>query len=250
MDRCIKFIKYLLKVRVFYTAYFNLRYLPLKQGIKIPIVFFHRARMIISNGGKIYISPNMKGRILIGGYQLSFAHGTEFTTIRNKGGKIYFHEGTIWIQSGNIWYVSGEVHLWGDNMFGNNTQVSCYKKIDVQVKVRIAHQCQLRDSNFHYLRDTITGQINPISTPVNIGTCCWIGNRTTIMPGTVLPNYTIVGSNSLLNKDYSKIISSYSLIAGMPAKFIRGNIERVSFVDIALEKKLYVEEFSVYFNKI
>lgn len=66
----------------------------------------------------------------------------------------------------------------------------------------------------------------PISKPISIGNFSWIGNRTTIGPGSILPDYTIVASNSLVNKDFS-ILNPYSTIGGIPAKFIREGWTRV-----------------------
>lgn len=235
-------IRLLPKIRICYTLFFCFRHFPFKQACRIPILFYRRARIDMDKEAKIVLGPEFTGRIRIGNYQLSFAHGKEYTVITNRG-TLFFYGGAVLIQAGNVWYVQGEVHLGRDIWFGVDTQLSCYKRIEVKSTNRIAHQCQVRDCNFHYLRDRNTGNINPLASPIKIGTCCWVGNRTTIMPGTILPDYTIVGSNSLLNKDYSKILSPYSLLAGMPAKFVRDGIERVSFVDLQLEARLKAREF-------
>jgi len=69
-----------------------------------------------------------------------------------------------------------------------------------------------------------------LTKPVKIGDYCWIGNRSTIMPGTVLPERVIVAANSLLNKDYiEKGILPFSVIGGMPAKLLNTDIERTDF---------------------
>lgn len=59
-----------------------------------------------------------------------------------------------------------------------------------------------------------------------IGNYCWIGNRCTISPGTILPDYTTVTSNSVVNKDFSSL-PAYPTIGGVPAKFIREGWTRV-----------------------
>ena len=51
------------------------------------------------------------------------------------------------------------------------------------------------------------------------------------MPGTKLPDRVIVTSNSLLNKDYTSSIPSYSLIGGIPAKLLRTNVRRIYELD-------------------
>lgn len=243
MKNSNKIIDMILRVRILYSIYFCFRYLPFRQAVKIPILFFSRARIKMIGNARIIVGCNAGGRITIGEHQLNFAHGKEYTTIINRG-TIYFHDGLVSIQAGGVWYISGEIHMHRDVRIGVNTQVSCYKKIEIFGTSRIAHECQIRDTNFHHLRDMITGEVKPLSNSIKIGGGCWVGNRTTIMPGTILPEYTIVGSNSLLNKDYSKSFGTHSLIAGSPAKFIKGNIERLSFVDKKLCVELTKREFS------
>jgi acetyltransferase-like isoleucine patch superfamily enzyme len=55
------------------------------------------------------------------------------------------------------------------------------------------------------------------------------------MKGTITPDFLIVGSNSLLNKDYTKTIEPYSIIGGAPAKFIKKGYERI--FDLNIEQK-------------
>lgn len=239
----ISFVKFF-RIRKLYSLYFCFRYLPFYQAIHMPIVFYKRAKIIMYKNAKIVINDTTIGRVYLGDYQMNFAHGKEYTTINNKG-IVYFYKGGIRIQSGGIWYVVGQVHIHGNGvLFGNNTRLNCFNRIEIGSKTQITHECQIMDTNFHFIRDLNTGNIPPVSSPVIIGKCCWIGNRTTINKGTIIPDYTIVGSNSLLNKDYTKSIPSNCLIAGQPAKLIKQNLERVSFVNSILEEKLHLKEFS------
>jgi acetyltransferase-like isoleucine patch superfamily enzyme len=73
--------------------------------------------------------------------------------------------------------------------------------------------------------DTSTGERYKITQPVVIGNYNYIGTRVSIMPGTQTPNYCTVASNSLCNKDFSKLEENI-LLAGMPAKLIRNTISR------------------------
>lgn len=74
--------------------------------------------------------------------------------------------------------------------------------------------------------DIENANINPLTKEVVIGDHVWIGNRTTISRGTVLPDDSIVASNSLVNKDYSSE-GSFCMFAGMPAKVVKRNIKRI-----------------------
>ena len=84
-----------------------------------------------------------------------------------------------------------------------------------------------------------------MSRPIIIGNNCWIGNRTTINPGTIIPDFTIVTSNSLVNKDYSDI-DPYTLIGGLPCKVIKSGIVRVW--DRKIEHDYKLKEFEWYRN--
>jgi acetyltransferase-like isoleucine patch superfamily enzyme len=65
-----------------------------------------------------------------------------------------------------------------------------------------------------------------MESPIVIGNNVWIGNRTTVTPGTIIPNYCIVSSNSLCNKDYSYIPPD-SIIGGIPAKLLKTGYRRI-----------------------
>lgn len=56
------------------------------------------------------------------------------------------------------------------------------------------------------------------SAPVTIGAFCFIGTDVVILGGSALPDYTVLGAKSLLNKAYEE---TYTLYAGQPAKPIK-----------------------------
>lgn len=51
-----------------------------------------------------------------------------------------------------------------------------------------------------------------------IGDNCWIGMNSTILPGVVLGNHTIVGAGSVVTKSFTE---GHCVIAGNPAKIIK-----------------------------
>lgn len=56
------------------------------------------------------------------------------------------------------------------------------------------------------------------SEPLSIGDYCFVSTNVVILGGSILPNYSVLGANSLLNKVY---IDSYTLYAGSPAVVIK-----------------------------
>jgi acetyltransferase-like isoleucine patch superfamily enzyme len=54
--------------------------------------------------------------------------------------------------------------------------------------------------------------------PVSIGEYCFVGAACVLLPGAALPDYSVLGANSLLNKSYTEI---YCLYAGSPARLMK-----------------------------
>jgi len=107
----------------------------------------------------------------------------------------------------------------------------------IGLNTRLSWECQVFDSNFHYLVDN-NGYTTKCLGEVIIGENVWIGNKVTINKGTVLPNKTIVGSGSFVNKDFSQY-GEGCIVAGMPAKFIKSGYRRLFNYD----KQTEVDEF-------
>ena len=104
--------------------------------------------------------------------------------------------------------------------------IGCYTRIDIGEQSWVVHRCQLLDANYHYIANFKKGIIPKWAKPISIGKGCWICNSTTVTGGAVIPDFTIVASNSLVNKDFSNIEQS-SMIGGCPAKYLATGFRRV-----------------------
>ena len=62
--------------------------------------------------------------------------------------------------------------------------------------------------------------------PITIGHHCFVGTRSIILPGSVLPNQSVLGAGAVLNKKFEE---SMSLYAGVPAKFVKKNNPEYKF---------------------
>lgn len=214
--------------RVLYSIMFNFRHLPLRQAKKFPIVFYKHAYGKVTNGGKIILSDNVirqKKKIFIGFPSEDFEYQCEKTVFNIEYGTVYFNGGFC-ARRGAIMDVKGEAIFEDDVLFGPRCRVRIHNKGYFGKSIRVAHETQVFDTNFHFMEKIDAPGYYPISKPISIGNFSWIGNRCTVGPGSKLPDYTIVASNSLVNKDFSSL-NNYSIIGGIPAKFIREGWTRV-----------------------
>ena len=88
---------------------------------------------------------------------------------------------------------------------GQHTKIICYKKIVIGHQSLISWDCTLMDSDAHPFYDLEQQRLISNSESIVIGCRTFIGQRSTILKGAFLPNYSSLASNSLLNKDGGSI---------------------------------------------
>lgn len=233
----LKSIRALLKTNLPKTLWFNFKMLPFKEAVKLPIYLYGKITLRSTKGEIIISAPIRHGMIKIGknDYYPDTSVQHSILTIR---GKIIFH--------GSVNFLHGTYLLISDNatleigsrgtFFGTGTKIICFERITICDNVQITWECQLMDTSFHYIELLHeNNSINPLTKPILIGNNVWIGNRTTISKGAVIPDFTIVTSNSLVNKDFSQA-GLYGMLAGSPATLKRSGSKRV--FDEMKEKEL------------
>ena len=209
------------------TILINFRMLPFLEAIQFPILCYGQVKSVLG-GGRIILNNVSKGVLKIG-YDLAAYRSCGATTIKLLKESTWVIGGEVIIMQGASVVLGSRARLSMGNhcTLGDRAEIICKKKIEIGDYSEITWDCQVTDFASHPIKDRVTGIYRNLFRPVKIGDYCWIGNRTTIQPGTKLPNRVIVASNSILNKDYIKMgIQPYSLIGGMPAKLIRSNVER------------------------
>ncbi len=215
------------------TIYFNFKKFPFETAKKLPVFFYGKVKLTNISGNFIIDAPIKRAMI-------GFAQPYEFIT-RSKGTAELFCAGTMrfkgTVQFGRDFFVhissNGYCEFGGKNSLGNSGKLICAEKIVLGHLARIGFESQLIDTNFHQLRDTITGELFKMTAPIILGDNNFISNRVTIMQKTITPNNCTIASNSLCNKDYTTFKENI-LIGGIPAKLLRENIAR----DWAGEKEL------------
>jgi len=204
--------------------YFNFRMLPFKQAIKLPFDFYHSIKFE-NLGGQVAISstsPLKRGMIKIGA-QGSDMFNRECTSLDLRGNLLVGNAVTI--GTGTVIRIeeNGSLEIGNSVAIGARSMLFCENSMIIKEGTITSWNCQMMDTDTHSIEDVNSLEVYPRSKPIFIGKRCWIGNHVLINKGTVFPDDLIVASNSLCNKDYSKTISPFSIIGGIPAGLISEN---------------------------
>lgn len=223
-----------------YTLYFNFIFFPFKQAIHFPVFVYGWPKLFAQTGHLKCIGECYPGMVRLnctigGGPQ--FAGGN---TELNLWGDIIFRGKSI-IGSGNRIAVSGLLDMGKDTKIMNSCNITAASTVCIGNYSWIVHQCQVLDSNYHFIADFKHGIVKRMEHPIIIGDYCWICNSTTVTGGAVIPNKTIVASNSLVNKDMSAIPEE-SIIGGVPAELIATGFRRIESRAFEMEVNRYFSE--------
>ena len=121
-----------------------------------------------------------------------------------------------------LWCYRGSKMVIGDNTGVFGTTIICSELITIGNNTLIAGGTHIYDSDFHSLDPAIrtSGNEKPEdvhTSPVRIGSQCWIGSRCLILKGVTIGDQAVIGAGSMVTKN----IPSRQLWAGNPAKFIK-----------------------------
>lgn len=215
-DKIIRFFK----VSWFKTIFFNFRYLPVKQAVKLPILLYNPT--FVKLGGVILINDNIRfGMIQLGYKSIKVFNGSGIRL--QLTGRIIFN-GKCKIGHNSIISVGGEV-VFGDNFISTTgLRIICGKRIEFGKDTLCGWDVTCMDSSFHRMKykDT-SGFANKMSKEISVGRNVWIAANCTLMPSTILNDYNVVAANTVLHKDYSAF-GTYKLIGGNPVRVLRENV--------------------------
>lgn len=207
------------------TLYINFTMLQFSDALKFPILIFGRCRLVSLEGNIEFNTPLQFGL-------LGFGQRYEVFKIENGSaelniqGKIIVNGRTQFGYDYKIFVAkNAELQLGNMASMASGAKVICTEKIVLGDFCRMGSECQLIDTNFHDLKDTVTNILAPKSNAIVLGNYNFISNRVTILSKAKTPDYCTIASNSLLSKSYINLKSNV-LIGGIPAKLIKENITR------------------------
>jgi serine acetyltransferase len=101
-------------------------------------------------------------------------------------------------------------------ILGSHAAITNRHLIDCTNSIMIGEFTTIAGFQSQFLTHAINLEVNQQqSQPIEIGHYCFVGTACVCLPGSRLPDYSVLGASSLLNKSYS---DPYYLYAGVPAR--------------------------------
>lgn len=200
------------------TLLFNIRHLPFKQAVKLPIWVHYRTQIKVR--GKILlpsdVSPFM---IRIGFHTCEECNYNDETRLSIATGGVLRFEGTAHIGRGSKIVVERN----GDMVLGDNFAISAsstivtYRKVVFGKNIQFSWDCLVMDSDTHIIYD-INGEVSNLPKDIIFGDRVWICNGCMILKGTEIPSNCVIGAHSVVSGNK---FESNSIIVGSPAKTVK-----------------------------
>lgn len=226
---------YFQRVNLLKTLYYNFYFFSFKQAFKLPLAVGWNVRF--RGTGSIILSASE-----IHPFMLSFGvlkiddieSNSDKTYISNWGnlefqGYAKIHPGAkLWI------FEDANITFKGNNTIGARSIVASEEFIEIGFNSGCSWDCEIFDTDFHFLIDVSSGEIYPKKKKVFIGDKVFIGNHVNIGKGTKIPNGSVISS-------WSKVFGSFTrkgenlLIAGNPAKVVDTGLTMTHAYEEALE---------------
>lgn len=207
------------------TVYFNFKMFPFKTAVKLPVIFYGKVSFGDLSGKVILKEPITRGQVGFG-QRFEMARESKGIAEFSVAGRLVFN-GPAHIAKDVFLFVAKDAYCEFGYMsaLGSDVKLICANKIVLGDWTGIGYESQLIDTNAHPMKNSKTGKHYPMTAPILLGSHNAVSNRVSFMPGTVTPDFCVVASNSLCNKDYTFLGNNF-LLGGIPAKLIKTEYTR------------------------
>ena len=199
------------------SLWVNFRYLPFKQAVKLPILLAPNAALRAEMGGIMLPEKIFPGMVRVGFFSMNVCNTHDRTVIEVNGnltfkGKAALGRGTkITVNKGCTMVLGNDFKVSGYSSF------VCKHKMTFGDNVLYGWECLTMDGDGHCIFDENNAQIKNAK-PIDIGDNVWIGCRSTILKGSVIPANSVVGAGTIIS---GQEFRSNSVIAGNPPRMIK-----------------------------
>jgi acetyltransferase-like isoleucine patch superfamily enzyme len=201
------------------TIYFNFKYFPFLDAIKLPVFVSSRV-WLMQMGGKVNLGVVKTGIVKIGFGDVGIFDRQKSRSIWQVSGLVQF------IGSAKVGHGS-KISVLGELVVGNNFCISAesaliaHNKITIGDDVLISWDVLIMDTDGHNIFNDIGLQINKPK-EVIIGDKVWVGCRSLILKGVRIADGVVVAADSTLTKS---VDCGYSIVGGSPVRQIKRDVK-------------------------
>ena len=203
------------------TIYFNFRYLPWRQAIRFPFWISSRTYLRKTEGNITINGELHTGMIRIGYGDIGIFDNKRSRTIWEVAGKVVF-EGKAEIGHGSKISVgdTGLLQMGKNFAITAESSIIAYKKVEFGNDCLLSWDILIMDTDFHPIMNERSEIQNPPS-EIIIGNSVWIGCRSLILKGSVIPDGCVIAANTLVSK---KLTGKNQVFGRQPLTVIAENI--------------------------
>lgn len=207
-------------VGIFKTLWFNFRYLPLKQAVKLPFIFASNTRVLTCHKGFCKFNGEPRFGIVRIGFNRSYNNGCpchisiDGTMEVNGNGNHSFGAGCrLVVKKSAILEIGNDFGCTGD------TNITVFNRISIGDSNLWSYGCVVRDNDGHSIYDE-NGNIINQPKPIIFGDKIWMGCKCIVLKGSKIASNTIIAAGSRI----SGVLDNPNCIVTTGYKIIKANI--------------------------
>jgi acetyltransferase-like isoleucine patch superfamily enzyme len=201
------------------TLLFNLRYLPLRQALRLPILVSHRVALLDFRGRVVVRGPVRTGSVLLGFGSVGAFDYRRSRSVWQVDGEVVF-DGPARLGNGFKLSVAGRVTFGAGFVLSAESQIVCQESITFGPGCLVSWDVLIIDSDFHPIRAD-DGSVSTLRAPVVLGERVWVGARACVLKGVSLASEVIVAAGAVVSRSEP---ASNVLIGGNPAQVLRRGV--------------------------
>lgn len=194
-----------------YSLLFCLRYLPIKQAMKVPILISYKVKTNLFRGAIVIDSPKIYRYMITFGYKgYSLIPSSESLLSIEHGGKLLIEGKAVFAQGHRIWIQEGSNLVIGKNFYCNkNCMLRCSDDIIFGNDVLIGWDVSFNTTDGHHVIEKGEERLN--HGVIRIGNHIWIASDSKFQKNSEVPDFSVIAQSSLITKKFTLL---NSLIGG------------------------------------
>lgn len=208
----------------FYSLIFCLRYLPLKQAIKIPILIWPFIKIGELHRGSIVLKGKIHRSMIILGFKGSEGRNISRTMISiHQNGKLILGSRITIAKGSKIIIDKGSISIDDNFCCNSDCFFCCNDLISIGKDNMYGWNVSFNTTDGHYVYTNNGRREN--HGPIIVGSHVWIASNCSLSKNSIIADDCVIAQNSLVTHSFN---NTKCLIGGIPAKEIKKDINWTS----------------------